>query len=144
MVVAARLDILVIALWLLRHCELFTCHCEERSDAAVHAARIHGLPRFARNDGESERLASRVSCRPPLWQTWNAQCKCLGPIWHGHRIFGWARAGRAVAPLAAIVVSAGHWHPLRGTVWLASVQFAGGVCHGQAPHFPSIGPWMPD
>ena len=25
-------------------------HCEERSDAAIHAVQSHGLPRFARND----------------------------------------------------------------------------------------------
>jgi len=36
-------------------------HCKERSDAAVHATRSHGLPRFARNDGYRSHGSPRPS-----------------------------------------------------------------------------------
>ncbi len=35
-------------------------HCEEQSDAAVHAFGIHGSPRFARDDGKVVRDDGKV------------------------------------------------------------------------------------
>src|SRR5712671_5090916 len=50
--------------------ERLHCHCEERSDEAIHSFLRHGLLRCARNDGEawiaSRSLSSGAHSRDPL------------------------------------------------------------------------------
>ena len=48
-------------------------HCEERSDAAIHAVQIHGLPRFACNDGFRSHGLPRNACNDGL--------RCLGAVY---------------------------------------------------------------
>jgi asparagine synthetase B (glutamine-hydrolysing) len=44
-------------------------HCEEHSDAAIHGPELHGLPRFARNDGSRARSDGRgLDCVGPMVQ----------------------------------------------------------------------------
>ena len=49
------------------------CHCEERSDAAIHAVRSHGLLHFVRNDGRVVTASeARQSMQPEVMDCFTA------------------------------------------------------------------------